>query len=528
MSSFISYRMFLCSSAPWHAAIAIVRIKLLSLVLLLFSTTVLGKTANTEQAHIADTIHILPKTGLALYPLYEGLHDRLAVRYAYAVWQGKEGIRLPQYGLSEQRHSLYATGATRQQKWGAHGYAEYAHGQRTQVRSIAMAQPERFYPYIVLDTSKRALTREEYQLGGTLSYVWHDLGVGIGGSFAGTTQFGKKDPRPLARVGDFSTLLALSYRLSHYVLAVQGDYSYYSESFAQTNKKEDRQDYVYYHLGLGLYDHELSVQKRSESVKYIFAEYALTLQAAPQQRYLPLVQIAYNHNNAFGRTNLYTKIAETEEDKLQAKLFFPFIFSAQRLEVGVHVDYAQRTGYEIDYYTHQVNTSPNITEEREYHRVAAWKGIQSHYKAHLSYRYAMPSALFHLGYEGGLASLQTRHGQYYFEQRRSVQKIRTSYRRFYAHYDWLFCLQGLWTQPVQKRVLWARKARFFAQLQNSIERYYNEPHYGLQATFEGGYRITPAQRIAFALTGGFERIGGSSEPAWLWELALRYGFLNKR
>ena len=521
-------REFLICSMQRYAAIAIMRIKLLSLVLLFSSTTVLGKTANIEQAHIADTIHPLPRTGLALYPLYETLHDRLAVYYVYSAWQGDEGVRLPQYGLGKQQHKVYATGATRQEKWAAHGSAAYTHVRTTQVRSVLMAHPELFYPHLLLDTTRRNLTREDYQLGGALCYMWQDLGIAIGGSFAGTTQFGKKDPRPLSRVGDFSTLLGLGYRVPHYVIALEGDYRYYSESLSVTNKKEDRQDYVYYHLGLGLYSHDLSVQKRSESVKYIYSEYAVTLQAAPQQRFLPLVQIAYNRNNAFGRTQIYTKIAETKEQKLQGRLLFPFVFSSQYFVVGVLGNYVHRTGYEIDYYTHLVNTSPYITEEREYHRTAAWVGTQNDYKAILTYRYAFSSALLSLAYEGGFVSLNTRHGLHYFEQKNIAQNLTVTYQHFYARYDWFLSVLSQYRHPLSHRAYWGQEIQFLRQLQHDLEHYYNLSHYDLQATLELGYRLTSAQRIALALSGGYGWLGANIANAWNCEVALRYGFLNRR
>jgi len=503
------------------------RIAVLTLLSLLVALKSLGQRVEVRQRSWADTSVVFPRTGLTLHPLYETLHDKLAVSYDYSAWQGAEGVRLPQYGQSEQLHSVRATGSTKQAKWGAQGNAAYQYRQRAKVYGIAMAQPELFYPYISLDTSRRTLTREDYQLGGTLCYAWHDLGVGIGGNFAGTTQFGKKDPRPLARVGDFTTILALSYKLPYYVMAAQGDFRYYTESFSLNNEQEDRQDYVYYHLGLGLYEHDLSVQKRSESIKYIFAEYACTLQAAPLHRYWPFVQLAYKRNNAFGRTIVYTKVAETKQNELQTKLFFPITFASQQLVFGLYFDYAQRTGYEIDYYSHQVNTSPNITEEREYHRVAAWLGTQSNYKASIAYQYTMPSALFYVAYEGGLAALHTKHRKYHFEQQRLLQELQLFYQRFYARYDWSIALWSSWAQPLSNRTLWAHEARFLAQLQNSIERYYSEPHYALRLTLEGGFRITPTQRVAIALTGGYERVK-SSHTAWLCELGLRYGFLSMR
>lgn len=548
MSSSISYRMFLCSSAPWHAAvltsmkqreflicsmprhaaIAMMRIKLLSLVLLLFSTTVLGKTANTEQAHIADTIHILPRTGLALYPLYGVLHERLAVHYSYSMRQNDVGSLLPQYGLGEQKHKVYAAGATRKKKWGAHGNALYTFERRTKVRSVVMAQPELFYPYLLLDTSTRTLTRETYQSGGVLCYAWRDLGIAFGGSFVGITQFGKRDPRPLSRVGDFSTLFALSYRLPYYVLAAEGDYRYYSESFSLNNQKEDRQDYVYYLRGIGAYDHDLSVQKRSESVKYILSEYALSLQAAPQQRYFPFVQLSYDYNNAFGRTNVYTKVAETKEHKLQGRFLFPVVFGSQHIVAGVQGDYIQRTGYEIDYYTHLVNTQPNVTEEREYHRTAAWLGLQSACKGVLVYRYVFPSSQLYFAYEGGIASLNTNHGKHFFELTNLTQNLTAYYQLFCTRYDWSLKLRGGWMHPIAYRANWAQEAPFLEKLQRDLEYYYCKSYYNMQATLEVGYRFTAAQRIALAITGGYGHRGAPTGDAWNCEVALRYGFLNRR
>lgn len=504
------------------------RIYLLGFLLLLSPVTTWGRAENTKQIAIVDTLSVLPRSGLALYPLYETQHERLAVQYRYQMWQGYEGMCLPQQGITDQVHSVHATGTTRKERWGANGTAEYAQRKRTQVRSIVMVNPELFYPYLLVDTSLRTLSREDYRLQGTLCYDQKRWGGALGGGFKGTTQFGKKDPRPLSRVGDFSLALALGYKLPHYLLAAQGSYRYYSESLSLTNKKEDRQDYVYYLLGAGSYDHDLSVQKRAESIKYILTDYALYLQATPRQGPLPWVQFAYLFNNAFGRTNVYDKVAETLEHQIQGKCLYPLTFANQQLALGIRIDYRQRTGYEIDYYTHRVNLSPLITEEREYHRTAAWLGKKGNYRAMLTYSRHFAASILYCELVGGVTTLHTQHGTNLFEQQSLEQNLSVAYRRFRGKYDAYLVIQGSYNHPIHYRSNWVRNAPFMVRLQRSLASYYGNAHYRLQVTGEVGYSLTYLHRMALALTVGYEQQLGISVNAWGGEVAFYYTFGNNR
>ncbi len=500
---------------------------------LLFTLPWLAQCWGQENAahilEVADTCSLYPKAGLALYPLHVAPFDYLRAEYVYSGRDGEYGIHLPQYGLNEQQHLLRAKGVTRQEKWAAHGFAEYEHAERRKVPCFLTVHPDLFYPYLLVDTSTRSLTREQYRLGGVLGYALGALGLGVGGEFSGVSQFGRSDPRPLSRLGDFAVRAVASYTLPYYVLAAEGSYRYYTESLSTTNKKEDRQDYVYYLRGFGLYDHNLSVQKRFENLKHILAEQTYVLQAAPRKAYWPLVAIAYRRQNTFGRTQVYNKIAETHEQQWEGKLGVPFLLAQQRFILLFATTYRERLGEEIDYTTHTVNTSPLITEEREYHRSVAWYGKYTTYQFDVAYSYFAPNDRVHAEYIGALHSMDTQYRQkrYYYVQDALYQQLALTYRHLFSRIDALLRIQGAYYLPLQNRTQRTLETRFLEQLINYTDQYYNVAKFRLQTTIEGGYLLAHSHRVAIALTGAYAQMLDQNRTDWLWLTTLRYEFFNR-
>ncbi len=501
------------------------------LIALLFVARCWGQENAAHILEVADTCSGYPHTGLALYPLHVAPFDYLRAEYVYSGRDGEYGMHLPQYGLKEQQHLLRAKGATRQEKLAAHGFAEYEHVERRKVPFFLTVHPDLFYPYLLVDTSTRSLTREQYRLGGVLGYALGALGLGVGGEFSGVSQFGRSDPRPLSRLGDFAVRAVVSYRLPYYyVFAAEGNYRYYTESLSITNKKEDRQDYVYYLRGFGLYDHNLSVQKRSENLKQILSEQNFVVQAAPlEKRYWPVVELVYRHQNAFGRTQVYNKIAETHEQQWEGKIGVPFLFSRQRLILLFHTTYRERRGEEIDYTTHTVNTSPLITEEREYHRSVAWYGKYTTYQMHLAYSYFAPNDRIHAEYVGALHFTDTQYRQrrYFYTQHALTQQLGLTYRHLFARADGLLRIQGAYYLPLQNHTQRALEARFLEKWIDYTDLYHNTAKFCLQADIEAGYLLAHSHRVAIALTGAYAQMLDQNRTDWLWLATLRYEFFNR-
>lgn len=488
-----------------------------------------GQLMSQESLGGNDTCSLLPKTGLSLYTLYLPQHEQYTAYYRYAVRDGASGYVLPQMGTGEQKHSLHAQGSTRFATWGAYGKAEYSHTQRRGVRGLLTAQPELFYPYVLIDTTQRDLTREHYQMSGVLNYQLKAWIIGFGGDFTGITQFGQRDPRPRSRLGDFTVLLALGYRLPWYALSLEGSYRYYSESFSLQNKQEDRQDPVYYHLGVGLYDHRLSLAKRTESLRYLFSSGSAVLQLAPLVRYCPLVQFAYRSKNSFGRSLAYTKLAEVFEQEVEGQLFLPISYGTHHLSLGGGVLSSQRSGYEIDYELYIVNAEPRISEQREYQRTETWIGQKTDYRGLLSYRNTTGKYQFLVDYVGSFGILNTSYKQdaYYFSQRAIKQLLSATCQRFFDRWDAVLNLQGYAVLPTSHKAKWANELPTFVRLSEALEYYYNTPRYQITAVLEGGYRFSASQRLALAITGCYAQLQNISRPAWGMEVALRYGFFKK-
>lgn len=502
---------------------------LLGLILFQPKSTLAWIIPNDSALGGCDTSILYPRTGLALYTLYMPQHERYVAYYRYAHRSTPQGFTSLQSGRAEQKHQLHAEGSVRFPIWGAYGKADYSKTQKQKVSHVLTAFPQLFFPYIVLDTSQRELTTEKYQMAGTLNYQLNGFLVGLGGDFTGITHFGLKDPRPRSRFGDFTTIIALGYRTSLYAISVEAAYRYYSESFSLQNKQEDRQDPIYYHLGMGLYDHRLSIAKKTESLRYIFSEATAVLQLAPLIKYCPLLQFSYHRRNAFGRSLLYTKLAENFEQAWEGLFFLPLAYEQHSLRIGGVVSYTIRLGYEIDYALHIVNPEPQITEQREYQRANNWTAQNSDYKAVFSYEHTTSTLRCGVDYSSSLARLNTNYkkNRYYFSNRAWQQQLTLSIHAFFIKSDLLFNLSGYSFLPLRHSVKWANTVTTFRAFQNTWETFYNAPRFQISLGLEGGYLIHTSQRLALALTASYAHSQKVKEPAWGIDVALRYSFFKK-
>lgn len=293
----------------------------------------------------------------------------LRVSTSFTRRAGNEGVWSPFAGNRAVGYLMQSSGAFRKGPWAAFGGARYHSIRRDSVGGNLLAEPELFYPYLLADNTRRVERIESYGMYGEASYTFRGVLLGLGAQFDGTTHFSRRDPRVRGRAGDFSLKATAGAELLGFLATATAAFRRYFEPLSVSIERENSMERIYFLLGFGLYDHNLSRFVKKVEVHYLHTAWQGRVDIHSKQQQLPHLYVAYEK----GRSTLITaelpEASSVDSERLYGALAWRPAWEGWALSSKLELKWARRLGSEIFYRWHQVNESPELYERREYNRV---------------------------------------------------------------------------------------------------------------------------------------------------------------
>ena len=330
----------------------------------------------------ADTWDSYSMAGFSLWPLADTLQrNHLRVEAGYRYRRSPSPLYLPYAGWQSFTSILQSQGVLRTPRWAVHGQAGYRRAIQRGVYGSLASSPGLFYPYLVTVGLPRHEVKEGYSLAGNFGYRLGRLALGLGGDYSGITHFSREDPRVRGRSGDLGLHVAGSLLLGLFMASMELEFRYLHEALSVQTEVGDRMDTYYYALGLGLYDHYLSIPQKSFRQQYSRTAWLARgqLQATACGVHTLWAELA---SSTTGSDNgKLPVVSATSGVGVSIGASSKMSFADFRLAVQGGYRLARRLGYEVLYDTVTVHVAPSIVEMREYARFLSWRGIQHVYGA---------------------------------------------------------------------------------------------------------------------------------------------------
>lgn len=339
----------------------------------------------------ADTWDSYSMAGFSLWPLADTLQrNHLRVEAGYRYRRSPSPLYLPYAGWQSSTSILQSQGVLRTPRWAVHGKAGYQRTIQQGVYGSLASSPELFYPYLVTVGLPRHEVKEGYSLAGNFGYRLGRLALGLGGDYSGITHFSREDPRVRGRCGDLRLHVGSSLLLGLFMASMELEFRYLQEALTVQTAAGDRMDTYYYTLGLGLYDHYLSIPQKSFRQQYSRAAWLARgqLQATAGGVHTLWAELASSTTGSDNGT--LPAVSATSGLGVSIGASSKMAFADFRLTVQGGYRLARRLGYEVLYDTVIVHVAPSIVEMREYARFLSWRGIQHVYGAGVSLSYQCP------------------------------------------------------------------------------------------------------------------------------------------
>lgn len=339
----------------------------------------------------ADTWDSYSMAGFSLWPLADALQrNHLRVEAGYRYRRSPSPLYLPYAGRRSSTSILQSQGVLRTPRWAVHGKAGYQRTIQQGVYGSLASSPELFYPYLVTVGLPRHEVKEGYSLAGNFGYRLGRLALGLGGDYSGITHFSREDPRVRGRCGDLGLHVGSSLLLGLFMASMELEFRYLQEALTVQTAAGDRMDTYYYTLGLGLYDHYLSIPQKSFRQQYSRAAWLARgqLQATAGGVHTLWAELASSTTGSDNGT--LPVVNATSGLGVSIGASSKMAFADFRLTVQGGYRLARRLGYEVLYDTVIVHVAPSIVEMREYARFLSWRGIQHVYGAGVSLSYQCP------------------------------------------------------------------------------------------------------------------------------------------
>lgn len=349
----------------------------------------------------ADTWDSYSMAGFSLWPLADALQrNHLRVEAGYRYRRSPSPLYLPYAGRRSSTSILQSQGVLRTPRWAVHGKAGYQRTIQQGVYGSLASSPELFYPYLVTVGLPRHEVKEGYSLAGNFGYRLGRLALGLGGDYSGITHFSREDPRVRGRCGDLGLHVGSSLLLGLFMASMELEFRYLQEALTVQTAAGDRMDTYYYTLGLGLYDHYLSIPQKSFRQQYSRAVWLARgqLQATEGGVHTLWAELASSTTGSDNGT--LPVVSATSGLGVSIGASSKMAFADFRLTVQGGYRLARRLGYEVLYDTVIVHVAPSIVEMREYARFLSWRGIQHVYGAGVSLSYQCPWGVGRLGVAG--------------------------------------------------------------------------------------------------------------------------------
>jgi len=349
----------------------------------------------------ADTWDSYLMAGFSLWPLADTLQrNHLRVEAGYRYRRSPSPLYLPYAGWQSSTSILQSQGVLRTPRWAVHGQAGYRRAIQRWVSGSLVSSPGLFYPYLVTVGLPRHEVKESYSLAGDFGYRLRRLSLGLGGDYSGITHFSREDPRVRGRSGDLGLHVASSLLLGRFMASMELEFRYLQEALSVQTAAGDRMDTYYYTLGLGLYDHYLSIPQKSFHQQYSRAAWLVRgqLQATAGGVHTLWAELA---SSAAGSDNGTLPVVSTTRGLgVSIGVSSKMAFTDLRLSFQGGYRLARRLGYEVLYDTVTVHVDPSIVEMHEYARFLSWRGIRHVCGAGVLLSYHWPWGVGKLGVIG--------------------------------------------------------------------------------------------------------------------------------